>query len=166
MKNKTCYMLFLTTALISCNTYSAVDLLNNQSTSGDLTFTTNIPEICGFKSGGQTTVTSNQIKFTDTTVEDAKKNLVLLPYTNKGSGTLKYKLNVTATTLKNQSDSSALALTKIKLYNKAGTEITQNVEQDTTNNGKIEFSTRVDASYSDIAAGDHTITAVATLTCS
>lgn len=165
MKSKTSHMIFITTALISCNTYSAVALLNDQSTSGDLTFTTTIPEVCGFKSGSQTTTTSNQIKFTDTTVDDATKHLVLFPYTNKGSGTLKYKLNVTATTLKNQSNNSVLALAKIKLYNKAGTEITQNVEQDTTNNGKIEFSTTVDANYSDIAAGDHSITAVATLTC-
>ena len=165
MKKSVNYLTTLITVLFSYNSYSTSLISGNSS--GDLTFSTTVPELCGFKLGGTTTLTSDQIKFKGGPVVDgSKKNLILIPYSNKTNSTLKYQLKVKATSLKQSVTDSPVALAKIKLLDDKGAEITQNSDITVNNNDEIKFSASVNENVGDIAAGDHTITAVATLTCS
>ena len=63
MKKSVIYLTTLITVLFSYNSYSTSLISGNSS--GDLTFSTTVPELCGFKLGGATTLNSDQIKFKD-----------------------------------------------------------------------------------------------------
>ncbi len=155
---------YLITLLFSYNSYSTSLLSGNSS--GDLIFSATVPELCGFKAGGTTNLTSDQIQFNGgPAVDSSKKNLVLIPYSNKTNSTLKYQLKVKSTSLKQSVTDSPISLTEIKLIDDQGAEITQNSDITVTNNDEIKFSASVNENVGDIAAGAHTITAVATLTC-